>query len=231
MRTCFVEAAANLRVAEKLASQQFFEGEERVIAVVNIAKVWTELGVALDNASGFDQRFPIPIRLVGDEDPQWIPARGVVMQEHVWPSMGPVVCTKCGFGPENVGPVCMGPLVTPTRMEAPQWIEPAPSGSEQRCPAHGNVACKRCARNGQPCLDSPANGCGFYSETGMHWDTCPQRDRSPLHVHSRPLCDHTWVRPMEPCANGCGKRPVPGQPGNDDFPWELCPKTCPDVTA
>ena len=45
------------------------------------------------------------------------------------------------------------------------------------------------------------------------------------HTHSRPLCDHTWVAPMAPCANGCGARP---EEGRSHLP---CPKTCPDVTA
>jgi hypothetical protein len=47
----------------------------------------------------------------------------------------------------------------------------------------------------------------------------------PQHVHSRPMCDHTWLRPMEPCANGCGARP---EEGRSHLP---CSKTCPDVTA
>lgn len=55
---------------------------------------------------------------------------------------------------------------------------------------------------------------------------CPVSPESlPRHWHSRPMCDHTWVRPMEPCANGCGARP---EEGRSHLP---CPKTCPDVTA
>jgi hypothetical protein len=174
---CFVEAAANLRVAEQLASHALGY-DEKVNQVAYIADVWIRLGVALDNAAGFDQRFPIPIRLVGDEDPQsgWLkPIRledRTPLVPHQWHEIsGFCITDGC----------C-----------AQRWDDNVDAFS---CPAIGVV-----------------------------------RDAAK-HEHSSITCGHTWVRPMEPCANGCGKRPLPGQPDNDDFPWELCPQACPDINA
>jgi hypothetical protein len=70
--------------------------------------------------------------------------------------------------------------------------------------------------------------CGLTKEqayvAAARGESC--RGLSPMaHVHSRPLCNHTWLSPMEPCANGCGARP---EEGRSHLP---CPKTCPDVTA
>lgn len=45
-----------------------------------------------------------------------------------------------------------------------------------RCTAHGRTACKACSRNPGTCLDD-FGGCGVYADTGMHWDTCPNRVR------------------------------------------------------
>lgn len=50
---------------------------------------------------------------------------------------------------------------------------------DPRCPAHGEARCAACSRNPSTC-SSEYGGCGHYWRTGMHWDTCPNRDRSPL---------------------------------------------------
>lgn len=49
-----------------------------------------------------------------------------------------------------------------------------------RCSAHGQSLCIMCARNPSTCATSDSPPCGTYSATGMHWDTCPNRDRSAL---------------------------------------------------
>lgn len=48
-----------------------------------------------------------------------------------------------------------------------------------RCVAHGQSLCVLCARNPDSCVE-PTGGCSIWSETGMHWDTCPNRIRTPL---------------------------------------------------
>jgi len=64
------------------------------------------------------------------------------------------------------------PLAGP-RHESRHLVEDEP----HRCPAHGDVACTWCAQNPASCgpdsNNSPA--CDYYRETGMHWDTCPNR--------------------------------------------------------
>jgi hypothetical protein len=53
--------------------------------------------------------------------------------------------------------------------------------AEARCSAHGQSLCIKCARNPSTCTlredGDYSNGCGHYSTTGMHWDTCPNRIR------------------------------------------------------
>lgn len=46
-----------------------------------------------------------------------------------------------------------------------------------RCVAHGTERCERCHRNPSTCAtaDGRCSGCVVYAETGMHWDTCPNR--------------------------------------------------------
>lgn len=55
---------------------------------------------------------------------------------------------------------------------------------EARCSAHGQSLCVLCARNpgscGQSTADGAVAGCGMWVETGMHWDTCPNRITGPL---------------------------------------------------
>ena len=45
-----------------------------------------------------------------------------------------------------------------------------------KCPAHGNRYCPWCSRNPADCIEASGN-CGYYSATGMHWDTCANRVR------------------------------------------------------
>lgn len=50
-----------------------------------------------------------------------------------------------------------------------------------RCPHHGVEACPACSANPESCGDPDAVnvGCGYYAATGMHWDTCPNREKDP----------------------------------------------------
>lgn len=51
---------------------------------------------------------------------------------------------------------------------------------ESRCSAHGQSLCVLCARNPDSCAGGESAGCGMWAETGMHWDTYPNRVRGPL---------------------------------------------------
>ena len=66
--------------------------------------------------------------------------------------------------------------ITVTVTESRTYRFPAP---DARCPAHGQELCIRCARNPSGCDDPDRDdgGCSVYSDTGMHWDTCPNRIR------------------------------------------------------
>lgn len=49
-----------------------------------------------------------------------------------------------------------------------------------RCTAHGRNLCVSCARNPGDCAqgyNKQGSGCSVYEDTGMHWDTCPNRLR------------------------------------------------------
>jgi hypothetical protein len=51
---------------------------------------------------------------------------------------------------------------------------------DKKCPAHGQRLCIDCARNPSTCFsmtNAGDSGCGSYTATGMHWDTCPNRIR------------------------------------------------------
>lgn len=49
------------------------------------------------------------------------------------------------------------------------------------CSAHGRAQCPSCSRSkGQLNPDGTCPECASFQVTGMHWDTCPHRDRSPL---------------------------------------------------
>lgn len=58
-----------------------------------------------------------------------------------------------------------------------------PDYPNAKCSAHGDPLCTRCARNPSTCApdddgdERHGSGCGVYSSTGMHWDTCPNRIR------------------------------------------------------
>lgn len=53
----------------------------------------------------------------------------------------------------------------------PYWPDP-----HARCPAHGDRFCESCHRNPGDCADADGS-CSYWSATGMHWDTCPNRIR------------------------------------------------------
>lgn len=57
--------------------------------------------------------------------------------------------------------------------ELPDFATPAPT-APPRCPAHGEVKCPSCSRNDGR---STCGECDYYNQTGMHWDTCPNRVR------------------------------------------------------
>lgn len=44
------------------------------------------------------------------------------------------------------------------------------------CPAHGTRYCVACSRNPGDCMHN-LGSCGYWSATGMHWDTCRNRVR------------------------------------------------------
>lgn len=50
---------------------------------------------------------------------------------------------------------------------------------DEKCSAHGANLCVYCARNPGSCVE-PTGGCSMWSETGMHWDTCPNRIKGGL---------------------------------------------------
>lgn len=58
-----------------------------------------------------------------------------------------------------------------------------------RCPAHGKAMCQTCSRIavyhiskdvGEP---PQCDSCEYWGETGMHWDTCPNRIRGDIVLH------------------------------------------------
>jgi len=49
-----------------------------------------------------------------------------------------------------------------------------------RCPAHGDHQCAECHRNPSTCNDRDYVECGYWTTTGMHWDTCTNRIRGPI---------------------------------------------------
>lgn len=45
-----------------------------------------------------------------------------------------------------------------------------------KCAAHGIPRCTACSRNPGNCGNESGDvGCATYGDTGMHWDTCPNR--------------------------------------------------------
>lgn len=42
------------------------------------------------------------------------------------------------------------------------------------CPAHGDAGCVLCSASADGATRH-CSGCDFFAETGMHWDTCPNR--------------------------------------------------------
>lgn len=68
-----------------------------------------------------------------------------------------------------------------------RWVSRAVAGlpyfpdPHATCPAHGDRYCALCARNPADCAEGDSGGCGYWLAYGMHWDTCPNRVRGPLH--------------------------------------------------
>lgn len=59
------------------------------------------------------------------------------------------------------------------------------------CSAHGAMACELCSLNPGSCA-TEAWECEMWRETGMHWDTCPNRIRGyagALTYFARKLAD------------------------------------------
>lgn len=198
---CFVEAAANLRVAEKLVSARHFDGAA-ANAVVYIADAWTRLGVALDNASGFDPKFPIPIRLVGDEDP-----------EPGW--------KLAGLEEQVAKPMRLEHLSPSGRMDHLWSVDTA--RGETRC-----VNCARCvSHQGLGC----AGGLGVPL-VGTTCPVCvpaPTLKMRPDHEHG-PECRHQWATQFSECDNeGCRAMPEGFYVGQS--PTEVCPVGCPAFSA
>lgn len=60
---------------------------------------------------------------------------------------------------------------TITAQHGPEVKPPA------ECPAHGEPGCDLCSLNPGLCEEGIGE-CDYYRDTGMHWDTCPNRIRS-----------------------------------------------------
>lgn len=72
------------------------------------------------------------------------------------------------------------------KFSAPVHWFPATTPPPAKCIAHGKVLCPSCSRStGQLNSDGTCPECESFQTTGMHWDTCPHRDRSPLPAGER----------------------------------------------
>lgn len=86
------------------------------------------------------------------------------------------------IGPEN-GPADAAEAAVARCAEHDGPCFPDPTA---KCPAHGDKQCAHCHRNPSSCADREYVECGFWSATGMHWDTCSNRIRGPLVEDWRP---------------------------------------------
>lgn len=73
------------------------------------------------------------------------------------------------------------PVPTCAEHDGPCFPDPT-----AQCPAHGEQQCAACHRNPSSCADRDYVECGFWSSTGMHWDTCSNRIRGPLTPADQP---------------------------------------------
>ena len=201
---CFAEAAANLRVAERLASYALGY-DEKVNQVAYIADVWTRLGVALDNEPGFG---PTPLASV-----EQVPIGG----EHKWPSVGPTVCKRCGFGPSEVGPQCVGDLL-PMNHAHTFVPESGPMCTHLGCnvllPELTEKLMSNLRLTTPPRLEDSAPPAPPHTHKWNPFST-------PDHEHTED-CGHRWVVPGEACRNGCGMSATEC----DHHPY--CPNECPE---
>lgn len=63
-------------------------------------------------------------------------------------------------------------------------MHPGPKREQPTCSAHGETDCEWCSLNSADCINGYGQ-CSYYSETGMHWDTCPNRIRGPKDLMKR----------------------------------------------
>lgn len=205
----FEAAGENLRQAEKAWSDTRVP-DALLGRAIDIANAWTALGVGLSNAEPFDAKYPIPIKLVGEplEPVRYFPGGAVgeeeLMPRHLWPSVGPQLCKRCG--------------VSMLGAETPCVDEPV---GNQGHPAFVNPARPHVwDEDSGLCVNE---NCRAHQADGVVPLECAGSTFAPPHVHDPLKCHHAWIRPTEPCANGCGTstREKPS----------YCPKTCPDVTA
>jgi hypothetical protein len=242
-KACFVEAAANLRVAERMLSNVLGHDMDRANSVIYVADAWTRLGTALDSASGFDPAYPIPVQLVENPPTE-------VEQPHLWPSMGPTVCERCGFGPSEVGPQCVGdplpmnhahtfvpesgPMCTHLGCNVllPELTEKLMSSLRLTTPPR--------LEDSAPLAPPHTHKWNLFSTVcrvlgcGITWDQAeirgehnqpPTLPMTPDHEHTG-ACRHRWETPSSPCAHGCGAMLVGGS-----GPTEVCPEACPGFTT
>ena len=96
---------------------------------------------------------------------------------------------------------------------------------------YGTVEEFRLQGDARPAMTFPMHARGPFEEatpnlppmpsvTGIVTDVGASGTDPHVHVHS---CNHAWVRPTEPCANGCGTRP------DQAVAQPVCPATCPDM--
>lgn len=96
-----------------------------------------------------------------------------------------------------------GPTPADAARQAQEWgrlpVTPPTEdqGDEQRCVAHGKTAHEHVGAYANDCTAIPKRmhitggcwDCEVYAETGMHWDTCPQRGRNRAAPRPGPLTD------------------------------------------
>ncbi len=66
------------------------------------------------------------------------------------------------------------------------WVAMEGARPEPKCSAHGDVKCAMCSRS----TETGCSECSTVAEDGMHWDTCPNRNRAPM---ASPTPDPEWL--------------------------------------
>jgi hypothetical protein len=104
-------------------------------------------------------------------------------------------CPNCTATVANSLLVC--PTCVPDDEPAThRGLQPVPE--PYRCPAHGEATCGLCRLNPSTC-DTPGTdiGCATYNETGMHWDTCPNRVVKVTGAGAWVLLDERVIGPQD----------------------------------